>query len=254
MMPVPFFSGRLRDELFGPCAEPRDRGVADERELIATGFRERTEYRAEPDARGLRGFRRAVVCGQRTEAAVEDRRVVVSGQRRRNHPEVRERGISAADIGIVLEGAQEAGFLRFGGERGAGIGDRDERSAGVCRADPLRDAIVEVPEKRLGLDGRAALARDDEERVRDVERCFERANLARIGRIEHVELRVARHVSERLAQHVRSERTSTHAENDDVREVLGAIARQGREFARSLEHGARKIEPPKRVLDDLRVG
>ena len=54
------------------------------------------------------------------------------------------------------------------------------------------DAVEEILLENVGLERRARLARDDEERVFQIDFVLERLHLRRIGRIEHVKLRETR--------------------------------------------------------------
>src|SRR5665213_1158597 len=208
--------------------------------------------RDQRDARERGDGRRVRV--HRVDRAVEDRRDVVAGERRRDHPEIRERRIAPADVRVVGEDAQELVVLRFLFELRARIGDRDEMIGGVAGADGLLHAQEEVAEERIGLGRRPRFRGDDEERLRDVEALVERLDLLRVGRVEDVQLRVARRPAEGRAQDVGCERAAPHAEHDHVVEALGAGLREIAELAALRVRLLRDLHPPERVLDDLDVG
>ena len=178
-------AGALGDELLGPDAERADRVVDDEGELVAAGARELAEREPEPQARVVLGRLevRARLLGDLR--ALEDRPHVDAGQRGRHEPEVRQRRVAPADLGVVEEGAAEAVLLGQVDQRRAGVGDGDEVAAVALQR-------VEVLEQRQRLDRPARLRRDDEERRRDVDLGLDGGDLQRLGRVEHVQAQPAR--------------------------------------------------------------
>ena len=119
--------------------------------------RERGERGAEPEAAVAVDGRadRARLGGD--ARAVEQRLEVDAHQRRRDEPEVRQRAVAPADVGVVEERAPEAALGGERLERRAGVGDRDVLLA-------VRALAPEVLEQRDRLDRAAGLRRDDEER------------------------------------------------------------------------------------------
>src|SRR5581483_7315893 len=73
--------------------------------------------------------------------------------------EQRQRGVAAADGGVVLEDPAEAALSGEAGERGAGIGDGGEAGAVAAGGPPG------VRQQGGDLEGLARLGRDDDERV-----------------------------------------------------------------------------------------
>ena len=147
----------LGDELLGPDAERAERVVDDEGQLVAAGARELAEREPEPQARVVLGRLevRARLLGDLR--ALEDRPHVDAGQRGGHEPEVRQRRVAPADLGVVEEGAAEAVLLGEVDQRRAGVGDGDEVAAVALQR-------VEVLEQRQRLDRPARLRRDDEQR------------------------------------------------------------------------------------------
>ena len=161
--------GRFRDELFGPRTERLDGAMRDDRELVAPVDGETADRRAEANAGRVARIDGTIVGVHCAERAVEQQVDVVSGDRRGRDPDERERGIATADVRIVLEVGAERLSLRLLVELRAGIGDRDEVAPSGRGADLLRDLFVEVGVERVGLGRRAALARDNEERRRNLD-------------------------------------------------------------------------------------
>ena len=137
-----FLAGALRDELLDPQPERVERPRRDERELVASRLRHRSDHRAElrrriffdrGDLRDVRG-----VIG-----AIEKRDDVDAAQRRRHHAEIRERGVAAADVGHVDEDLAELVALRVALQLRVGVGDRDEVLAGAIALHRLH-AIVKI--------------------------------------------------------------------------------------------------------------
>ena len=244
---------RFRHELFGPRAECGNLWMRDDRELIASRVRERADRRTERDPACVFDVRGARVRLQRAQTPIQDRLDVVTGDRCRHHAEVGEGGVAAADVGIVFEDAPEAVVLGLFTELRAGIGDGDELLTGGIRADRFLHALVEIAEERFGFGRGAAFTGDDEERAGEIERVFERLDLRRIARIEHVQVRIAGDVAEGHAQDVGRKRTATHAEHDDVREIFGGLVRKALELGHAVRDGFRKVEPTQCVLDDRGV-
>ena len=155
--------------------------------------------------------------------------------------------------GALVEDAQELGVLRFLLQLGAGVGDGDEVVGGVAAADDLLHALEEVAHERVRLGRRAGFRGHDEDRLGDVERLVERLDLLRVGRVEHVELRVAGPLAERLAQDVGRERAAAHAQHRDVVEALGDRLRPLGQLARGALGLLGDVDPAQRVLDDRDV-
>ena len=131
------------------------------------------------------------------------------------------------------------------------IGDRDEPARGLVGADRLLHAIEEVRLEDVGLERRARLARDDEQRSREVERCLDRANLRRIGRVEDVKRGRAGNRSERLHPHFRAQARAAHAEQQRVCEAVAAHFRlhapQRRQIAELVVDDADPANPARFV-------
>jgi hypothetical protein len=101
----------------------------------------------------------------------------------------------------------------------AGIGDGEKATAGFLRANDLLDAVEEILLENVGLERRSRFARDDEERVLQIDLVLERLHLGRVGRIEYVKLRIAADLSEGLFQHFGTQTRSPHAQQQDIGEA-----------------------------------
>src|ERR1019366_82772 len=82
--------------------------------------------------------------------------------------EERERAVAPSDVGRIVEHAAEGPLARELVHRGPGIGDGDELPPGLG-AGELLDLRVEIVEEAVWLDRGAGFARDDEERLGQVE-------------------------------------------------------------------------------------
>ncbi len=178
--PLAAFTGRFGDELFGPRTECFDRGMRHDREFVASFDGQAADCGSKTHARRI--FRRHgfIVRRHRAEAAIEQKIDVVTCNRSRHHAEEGEGGIASADVWIVEEACTEAFIFCFGFQRSSRIGDRDELPPAFLRADGFRYAIRKITVECIGLGGGATLARNDKERVRQVDRRFQIANLLRI--------------------------------------------------------------------------
>ena len=127
------FAGAFREQLLDPEAEPGNPRRCHQGELVATIFGQSADdgskpgagiftYGPDSDASTLHGFSR-----------IQQPRQIDSHERGGHQAEIGEDGISAADVGIIDEGASEtAGFSQpFQG--GARVGHGDEVVAGVGR-------------------------------------------------------------------------------------------------------------------------
>ena len=94
-----------------------------------------------------------------------------------------------------------------------------KRRPASCRADELLDALEEILLEDVRLERRARFARDDEERVAQIDFALERSDLRRIGRIEHVQLREAGDLAERRPHHFGTEARSAHAQQQHMGEA-----------------------------------
>src|SRR5581483_1177196 len=155
-------------------------------------------------------------------------------QRSGHDAERRERRVAAADRGLAREHMPEAALCSEPLELGARVGDRDELRA------PAAAPLPEVIRVRPGLERRAGLRGGDEDRPPELDPLFERADRARMRRVEDVEALDA----ERPAKHLRGETRPAHAEQDDRVDVLvGERVGEALELTDPLCHEARLVEP-----------
>src|SRR5262249_18601201 len=101
----------------------------------------------------------------------------------------------------------------------ARIRDGEEAPAGFLRADETLDTVKEILFENVGLERRARLARDDEERVSQIDFILECLHLSRIGGIEHVELREPADRAEGRLDDFRTEARSPHSKQQDLGEA-----------------------------------
>ncbi len=189
--------------------------------------------------------------GSRGDAAVQQLRDVDARHGCGDEAKVRKHGVTAADVAGVGEDVAEVVLSREGFERRGGIGDGDEVLAGAAGLR-LRDERVEVREEREGLDGRAGLRRDEEERARRVDVFADGEDRRRVGRVEDVKLRppVADVIGDALAQDFGRERAAAHAEQHSVGEATGPHLRGERvDLAGAIAYPGRDIEPAEAVGD-----
>ena len=84
--------------------------------------------------------------------------------------------------------------------------------------DPL-DAVEEILLEDVRLERRSRFARDDEERVLQIDLVLERLHLRRVGRIEHVQFREPGDRPEGLLHHFGTEARSPHSQQHHVGEA-----------------------------------
>jgi hypothetical protein len=116
-------------------------------------------------------------------------------------------------------------FLHFR----SGIGDRKEAAA-VAAA-----AFVEILLIYVGLQRRAGLAGDNEQRALHIDLGFNRPDLRGIGGVEHVQPRESLNLAERQRQHLRTQAGAAHAEQENV--AKPALANVGGDLAKLLNIG-----------------
>ena len=112
----------------------------------------------------------------------------------------------------------------------SGIGDGDEMAAGLVLANRQAGAGKEVLLENVGLESRSRFAGNDEQSFRRIQ-AVKPLDLRGIGRIEHVQLREARDVSESFVQNFGAEAGPAHAEQENIGEAGGFyVRRQGAEI------------------------
>ena len=221
--PFPLLARRLGDQLLEP--EPEAARLVED-DLVAPGLpaRAQREPELEPGVRVLHPAR--VVHLLRP---LEQARDVDPGERRRDEPERRQRGVAAADRRLARDDLHAA-LGRQLLERRAGVGD-DEKAVSAP-ADPL----PEVVEMAARLDRRARLRRDDEQRVVELEPPDRR----RMRRVEHLERRPVE-----AAEDERREARAAHPADDDTAEAPALAERL--ELGDPLAHPQRLVEPAEPV-------
>ena len=135
------------------------------------------------------------------------------------------------------------------------------RSSGVpgsviaTNCEPLpAGALPEIAEEAVALLGRARLARDDEQGLRQVAALLGLAHGAGIGAVEHVERGIARRGAERAPQHLGRQARAAHAAEHHPAELRPHLVGEGGEGLRLLRHRLADGEPAQPVPDLRRVG
>ncbi len=223
----PLFAGGFGDQLLEPQSDARERGRQHERQLVAP-LRVRvadhaSEGLARVDAELVMAFR------ERGAGAVEHRPDVDAREHGGHQAERRQRRVAAADVATPVCDARPAVPARALLERRAGIRDRDEARAVAAGLGPERVG------EAVGLDRRARLRRDGEQRAID----RHGAHGVGIGRIEHVQP-VA--VME-LADHERSEARAAHAAENGALVARAQRPRPGLQLGKPALRLADGIDP-----------
>ena len=188
---LPELAGGFGDQLLGPRAERFNGRMRDDREFVASVYRESADRGTEAHAWCGARIDGTVVGMHRAQRAIEQQGYVVARDCGGRDAHERERRIAASDVRIVFKIGGERFFLGFFIERRTGIGDRDEVSSCDGGAALFGDFFVKVRVEGVRLGRRSAFARDDEERRWNIDLTFELFDLLRAGRVEHVELRIS---------------------------------------------------------------
>src|SRR5207249_7839606 len=122
---------------------------------------------------------------------------------RGHQAEVGERREAAADRRQAEEHVAEAIRLRDPVQLRSRIGDGDEAAADAVGADDLAGALEEVLLEDVRLEGAARLARVYGERRPQIDLPLDSLDLRGIGRVQHVQLRVARDLAEGHLEYLR---------------------------------------------------
>src|SRR5688572_22285304 len=84
------------------------------------------------------------------------------------------------------------------------------------RTEQIADTLEKVLLEDIGLERRAGLARDDEQRASQIDFVFARLDLRRIGRVEDVEFRKRLDRAEGLLHHLGTQARTSHSKQHDV--------------------------------------
>src|SRR4051812_12851336 len=100
----------------------------------------------------------------------------------------------------------------------------------------LLGLLEEIRLEDVGLQGAARLARYEEERLLQIDRALETLALRRIGRVEHMQFREARHRAEALFEPLGPQAGAAHAEQQHIAEAAALdVVGEGLELANRLE-------------------
>ena len=246
--PTSVLACALRDQLLGPESERSHGTGRGEGHLVAALEREGRQRRPEPRAR--------IVACRNDRAAERPHRSCPlqqllrrqAGESHRDEPEVREGGVSPADVRRVLEAGPEAAGGSFFGERGPGIRDRHEAVA--CGAHRLLEAGLEVPVEAHRLQRRSGLAGNDKERGSEVDLALDPADGLRVGAVQNEQSGPALPRAERTASHLRGQAAAAHSEQDDrARSFISHLGGEVDEIRGSLGEELDGVEPAKPSAD-----
>src|SRR5581483_10569905 len=228
---LPLLAGRLRDQLLDPQAEA---GLAVGGAYLVAPLTPVLAQR-EPELEARVALGQLARLGHLLRA-VEELPDVDAHERRRHHPERRQRGVATADRQLAREDGVELVLARVLLEVGAWVGDRRPEAA----------LGVEVIGVRARLERRSRLGRGDEQCAREVELCLELADRLRVRRVEDVE----RLLAKRAPQHLRRERRAAHAEEHDRVDPVDDRVRELQQQVDVLAHAPRLVEPaePSRLV------
>ena len=149
----------------------------------------------------------------------QEARDIDAHDRRRNHAEIRERGVAAADRRQAEEDVAEVVGLGDVLHLRPGVGDGDETVGSAARA--LEEILLED----VGLERAAGLAGDDEERLGEIDLALDGADLRGIGGVEHMQLGESGNRAEGHAHDFGAEAGAAHAQEQRVFETAGAHLR-----------------------------
>ncbi len=206
---------RLGDQLLDPYTEGREPLVDDQRQLVTSGPHGARQHRAEQQPRVLRGRNALSACGSHSPRPVQQLGHIHAGEGRGYQAEMRQGGITTTEIGASLEHGAKAPCVPEFRQRRPGIGDDGEVVRHRARAP-------EVLEQRSRLRGGTRLRGRDEQRPVEWQLALDAPDRRRIVGIEHVKLQVIAVPVERAGDHEREQARPAHAEDECMREPVGA--------------------------------
>src|SRR6266581_251631 len=168
---------------------------------------------------------------------------VDADQGRRDEPEIGQGGIATADVLGVQERATKSSLPGEPSERCVGVGNGDELRAPAARLLP------EVAVQAVGLLRRPGLARNEEQRARDVLASERGDHRTRVGDVDHRERRVARLAAERVPQHLGRQARAPHAAQDHAIELAPSLPGERVQRLDLLSHHLAHVEPTQPVAD-----
>ncbi len=158
-----------------------------------------------------------------------------------------KRGVAAADARDAEEDAAEFVVLRDLLQFGARISDGDEAIADFSGADLGSDALEEILLEDVGFEGAAGFARDDAERLAEVEYLFDGLDLHGVGGIEDVQFGEPGDFAKGHAQDFGAKAGAAHAKQKNVLEFggfgLSGGALENIEVIELLPHDVQPAKP-----------
>ncbi len=176
--PASMLPRALRQKLFQPGAEIGDPRRGNDRHLVAAEARCRDAH-GDPElyARILRRWHVRAAGSFHLVRRLEEAFDVETHRRRRHQTELRQHGIPAADRGHAMEDMGKAQLLGAALQRGTGIGHRDEVFAGLILASHRAGTVEKICHEDVGLQRAAGFGGDDEQRLAEIDRQFDRLDL-----------------------------------------------------------------------------
>src|SRR4051812_8086673 len=241
---LPALAGALGDELLEPRARGSELRAEEQGELVGALARATAGDGAEAD-REILVQRDSIIGGERDALGfVEELFHFQTEERRGNEAEVRERAVAAADVLRIRPGPPEAFLLGEILQRSTRIGNRHE-VASTLAARKLR---AEVPVEGIDLGGGAALRRDEEERLREVEALDGIADRVGGGGVEDPQVEAALLLSEDAGEDVGAEGGAAHPEHDAMAELLRSLLGEVGNLEQLVAHLYRDVEPSEAAL------
>ena len=253
--PDAVLAGALGDELFRPRPERGDLVIGQEGQLVAAGRGEGPE--GDPERQPGVGVRLGLPTRAEHGRARREQRVEIDpDQRGRDEADVGQRAVPTADVGRVEEHLPELVVMGDRLEALAGVGDRDDERARLLppvmadRLERLHGAIPGRSEERVGLDGRARFARDDDQRLERVEVVEHGRDGFGVGGVEDPEGEVALGRAKGPIQDVRCQAAATHPGDDRRREPgIDDRVAEGLEGGHVVGEVDRRVEPAETLRD-----
>ena len=177
---LPFLAGALGDELLRPVSKGFDLLGRHERHLVPAGARRLRQDDAQLHAGIVLGRHAAGAGVDHALGSLEQSAHVHTLQRGRDHAEVRQGRVAAADIRLAVNDSAELVLARQLFERRSGIGDGHKVLPGAV-ALQLANTLVEVFEKGQTLGGASRLAGDQKQRARGIDRLLQPHDAGRYG-------------------------------------------------------------------------
>src|SRR5215472_4916647 len=212
----PVFPGGLGEQLFQPRPQVGNSRRSEDRDLVPP----RPCGSSKNDAQHRSWILLCAHAGPASRdhlcSTREEFLCVQSDNRGGHHPEVGKRRISPPDGWPAEEDMQKAVALCDLLHLRTWVGNRNELTAGLAGADRLSGAFKEILLEDVRLERAARFAGNDEKGFCDLDLMFKGFDLRGVGRVQDVQHRKTRQVSEGHTQDFRAQTRSSHAEQQHV--------------------------------------